>query len=226
MTSFTAPVTRREAVLHQLRQEILTGVLPAGCPVRDVEVASRLGVSITPVREAITQLGVEGYIDISPNRRRVVTTMDRHDALELIDVMRVLTCAGFSWSVARLTSAHLASLRGLLADYGRLLDEGEPVAAWMSGAAFSTELIAPSGNRELLTHVGLVVARSQRVMAIAADPEVWRIWRTGYHDVLELLESDSRDAAVDRYAQIYPEFRTRIEHTRFPEGPGGAALSG
>lgn len=55
-SSFEVPLTRREAVVRRLRQEIGSGELPAGTVLKDAELAARLGVSITPVREAITQL--------------------------------------------------------------------------------------------------------------------------------------------------------------------------
>ncbi|MDT7626694.1 MAG: hypothetical protein QOF99_7595, partial [Pseudonocardiales bacterium] len=57
---FVVPLTRREAVERQLREEIVSGTLPAGTVIKDAEVAARLGVSITPVREAIAQLAAEG----------------------------------------------------------------------------------------------------------------------------------------------------------------------
>ena len=71
--SYAVPPTRTAAVVRQLRNEIVTGELPPGTLIKDAELAARLGVSITPVREAIAQLSVEGLIDIAPNRTRHVT---------------------------------------------------------------------------------------------------------------------------------------------------------
>jgi len=68
--SYAVPLTRREAIVHQLRHEIVTGALPPGTVVKDAEVATRLGVSITPVREAIAQLAAEGLIDIARSSKR------------------------------------------------------------------------------------------------------------------------------------------------------------
>ena len=63
MSAFEVPLTRREAVVQRLRQEIASGVLAPGTLLKDAELAARLGVSITPVREAITQLAAEGLVD-------------------------------------------------------------------------------------------------------------------------------------------------------------------
>jgi DNA-binding transcriptional MocR family regulator len=62
---FAVPLTRREAVLRQLRREIVDGTLASGAVLKDAELAARLGVSITPVREALGQLAAEGLVDIA-----------------------------------------------------------------------------------------------------------------------------------------------------------------
>src|SRR3954466_1295363 len=97
--SYAVPPTRTAAVVRQLRDEIISGALPPGTLIKDAELAARLGVSITPVREAIAQLSVEGLIDIAPNRARHVTQVTQKSALELIDVMTILTCAAFETGV-------------------------------------------------------------------------------------------------------------------------------
>ncbi|MEV1176196.1 GntR family transcriptional regulator [Nonomuraea sp. NPDC049784] len=70
--SFTVPRTRGEAAARQLRAEIVSGVLRPGEVIKDAEIASRLNLSITPVREAIAQLVTEGLIEAMPNRVRRV----------------------------------------------------------------------------------------------------------------------------------------------------------
>ncbi len=95
--SYSLPLTRTETIARHLREEIVTGRLAPGTVIKDAEVADRLGVSITPVREAIMLLSAEGLIDISPNRTRRVTDVSQKNALELIDVMCVLACAGVEW---------------------------------------------------------------------------------------------------------------------------------
>src|SRR5687768_11987603 len=109
--SYTVPPTRTAAVVRQLRSEIVSGELRPGTLIKDAELAARLGVSITPVREAIAQLSVEGLIDIAPNRTRHVTKVTQKTALELIDVLGVLACAGFEWGMENLTENHLGLMR-------------------------------------------------------------------------------------------------------------------
>ncbi|MGW0593759.1 GntR family transcriptional regulator [Streptosporangium sp. NPDC002607] len=215
--SFAVPLTRKEAVLRRLREEIITGLLKPGALIKDAEIAARLGVSITPVREAITQLAAEGLIDISPNRTRQVTRVTQKSALELIDVMMVLACAGFEWGMENITDEHVAALRVKLGEFAEGLRQGNVTAAAAAGADFSTVVILASGNRELQTHVDLVVTRTLRVLALTAESDVWSVWLTGYRQTLELIERGDRAGAVERYRQIYRDYRQRVETLLFDE---------
>ncbi len=219
--SYAVPLTRREAVLRQLREEIVSGALPAGTVVKDAEVAARLGVSITPIREAIAQLAAEGLIDLAPNRPRRVTQITQKNALELIDVMAVLACAGFEWGAPNLTDEQLAKMRVRLDEFVDALRRGDVTSAGASGSDFSTIAILASGNRELQTHVDLVVARTLRLLALTADSDVWELWIRGYRETLELLEKDDRAGAVERYRQIYTEYRARVETLLFDTPDAG-----
>jgi DNA-binding GntR family transcriptional regulator len=215
--SYTVPPTRTAAVVQQLRNEIVTGELPPGTLIKDAELAARLGVSITPVREAIAQLSVEGLIDIAPNRTRHVTKMTQKNALELIDVMGVLACAGFEWGVENLTSTHLDLMRQRQKEFVEGLRTGNVLAAGAAGADFSTIVILASGNRELQSMVDLVVARTLRILAMGAESNLWDVWITGHEQVLQHLEAGNSKQALERYRQIYVDFRAKIEPALFAE---------
>ena len=209
--SYSLPLTRTEAIVRHLREEIVAGRLAPGTVIKDAELADRLGVSITPVREAIVLLSAEGLIDISPNRTRRVTDVSQKNALELIDVMCVLACAGVEWGVPNLTDADLARMRQLLDEMLASLRSGDVGAATSAGADFSTIMISASGNRELQTHVDLVVTRMRRLLGLTPESSHWRPWIDGYSEVLMRLEQGAPQAAITRYRQIYAEVRAELE---------------
>jgi DNA-binding GntR family transcriptional regulator len=213
--SYAVPPTRTAAVVRQLRNEIVTGELPPGTLIKDAELAARLGVSITPVREAIAQLSVEGLIDIAPNRTRHVTKVTQKNALELIDVMGVLACAGFEWGVENLTDTHLDLLRRRQKEFVEGLASGNVLAAGAAGADFSTTVILASGNRELQAMVDLVVARTTRILAMTAESDLWSTWIEGHDAIIDLLEAGDRAGAVRRYRQIYVDYRAKVEAVLF-----------
>ena len=209
--SYSHPPTRAEAIARHLREEIVTGRLAPGTVIKDAELADRLGVSITPVREAIVLLSAEGLIDISPNRTRRITDVSQKNALELIDVMCVLACAGVEWGVPNLADADLARMRQRLDEMLAGLRSGDVATATSAGADFSTIMISASGNRELQTHVDLVVTRMRRLMGLTAESYHWRPWIDGYTEMLALLEQGESQAAIVRYRQIYAEARAGLE---------------
>jgi DNA-binding GntR family transcriptional regulator len=215
--SYAVPLTRREAVLRQLRQEIVSGQLPAGTVIKDAEIAARLGVSITPIREAIAQLAAEGLIDLAPNRPRRVTQVTQKNALELIDVMSVLACAGFEWGVDNLTETHVGLMRKRQTEFVEALRAGNVLAAGAAGADFSTIVILASGNRELQSMVDLVVARTMRILAMTAESNLWDTWIEGHEEILALLEAGDRKGALGRYRQIYVDYRNRVERELFED---------
>jgi DNA-binding GntR family transcriptional regulator len=216
--SYTVSGTRKDAVLRQLRDEIVSSQLTPGTVLKDAEVAARLGVSITPVREAIGQLAAEGLVDIAPNRTRHVTHVTQKDTLELIDVMRVLACAGFEWGMDNLSQEHLTTLRRQYQDLDSNLRQGNMTAAAGVGADFSTTVILASGNRELQTHIDLVVTRTRRVFALTAQSQalqIWQIWLDGYRETLEHLEAGDNASALERYRQIFTEYRECVQTMLF-----------
>lgn len=210
--SYALAVTRKEAVLRQLRTEIVNGKLMPGTVLKDAEVAARVGLSITPVREAIAQLAAEGLIDVAPNRTRHVTHVTKKNALELVDVMAVLTCAGFEWGMGNLTAGHLGTLRRQYGEFAEALSRGDVTTAAGVGADFSTTIVMASGNRELQTHIDLVVARTLRILALTPESSIWTVWRDGYRDTLELLEAGDRPGALARYRRIYTDYRHCVEN--------------
>ena len=213
--SYAVPPTRTAAVVRQLRNEIVAGQLPPGTLIKDAELAARLGVSITPVREAIAQLSVEGLIDIASNRTRHVTKVTQKNALELVDVMSVLACAGFEWGVENLTDTHLDLMRQRQKEFVEGLHAGNVLAAGAAGADFSTIVILASGNRELQAMVDLVVSRTTRILAMTPESNLWDTWIDGHEAIIKLLEAGDRRGAVDRYRQIYDEFRAKLEARLF-----------
>ena len=209
--AFEVPMTRREAVAQRLRQEIASGELRPGTLLKDVELAKRLGVSVTPVREAITQLAAEGLVDVAPNRTRKVAAFSQKQALELIDVMELLASAGFARGVENLTEEHIASLRKRLTEYEDGLARGDVTAAAVAGADFSTIVVLAGGNRELQSFIDQVVVRTNRMQPVTVDSPIWAAWLDGYRDIMALLEAGEREAAVERYRRIYVDYRAVVE---------------
>ena len=81
-------VTLHDAVLNQLRDMIIEGRLPPGSRINEGQVGASLGVSRTPLREAIKTLASEGLIEIIPAKGAIVRRFTENDIREILDPRR------------------------------------------------------------------------------------------------------------------------------------------
>ena len=109
----TAPRRASERAQHALREDILSGALPGGTHLGEVELADRLGLSRTPVREALTRLAAEGLVELHPHRGARVTRFTGTDLDDIFDVRRALEPRATERAAARATPAELDELDAL-----------------------------------------------------------------------------------------------------------------
>lgn len=118
-------------VYRELRDAIMDGVFSPGEMLRQDEVASRLGVSRSPLREAMPRLEAEGLVVLKPRRGYAVASMEAEDIIEVFDLRSLIesdlalrSCADRSAADAEAVQATLAEMDGIAesspdADLGR-----------------------------------------------------------------------------------------------------------
>ena len=79
------PVSISEMVQQHLREGILSGVLRAGQALKQDEIATRLGVSRAPVREALNQLERDGLAILRPRRGYIVASLETNEIADIFD---------------------------------------------------------------------------------------------------------------------------------------------
>jgi DNA-binding GntR family transcriptional regulator len=110
-----------------LRQGIFTGLLPAGFPLGQAQIAEALGVSTTPVREALRNLSSEGLIDLGAYRTPVVHRATREELEQVYDLRRLLESHAISKAVMLMDDDRLDHAEALQA---RMNEEEDP-AEWL-----------------------------------------------------------------------------------------------
>ncbi|WP_214403092.1 GntR family transcriptional regulator [Pseudonocardia lacus] len=99
-----------ERAVGELRELILHGAFPAGARLGEVELAERLGVSRTPVREALARLSAEGLVEIAPNRGARVTSWTVAELEAVFELRAVLEPRLTALAVPRATTADADAL--------------------------------------------------------------------------------------------------------------------
>jgi len=96
-----------------VRSGIIAGRYLAGARLTEQEIATRVGVSRTPVREALRRLDAEGLVEFTPNLGAVVTTWTEEDSDEIFDLRAMLESYGARRATIRATDEQIAELRRL-----------------------------------------------------------------------------------------------------------------
>jgi DNA-binding GntR family transcriptional regulator len=138
-----------DRVAAHLRAGIMSGSLRPGTYVRLDDTAAELGVSITPVREALRTLRGEGMVRLEPNRGHVVAAFSRGD-IEDIFWMQATIAAQIARSVAeRVTDDQIDELERLADAVAEAIEVGDPAAVVDAEFAFHRTFNGDSGRTKL-----------------------------------------------------------------------------
>lgn len=171
----TRTVTSTERALAALRELILHGQFAAGARLGEVELAERLGVSRTPVREALTRLAAEGLVELVPNRGARVA----------------------SWSVAELEGVFdlRSALEPRLTGYAAPRARPDDVALLDELAAQMIAVGLPGPNQDLDALVPLNRRFHGRLVTIADQPALATALAGAIHAPIQLRNFHAYDEA-------------------------------
>ncbi|MCP3422213.1 GntR family transcriptional regulator [Nocardioides pinisoli] len=141
----------RDSVHDRLRDAIVDGTLAPGEVVRDTELAAWLGVSRTPVREALLRLGETGLVRSAPGRSTVVAEIDMAEVRDAHAVVVAMHRLAVAESVARLTEDDLRRMREANQRFAAAIDARDTDAALAADDDFHRVAVTVSGNRALAT---------------------------------------------------------------------------
>lgn len=109
-----------EQAAESLRDEILSGAIASGTRLGEAELAGRLAVSRTPIREALSRLAAEGLVELSPNRGARVATWTADQLREIFELRLLLEPHAVRQAVPKLTAAQLDELHELATAMSRV----------------------------------------------------------------------------------------------------------
>jgi DNA-binding GntR family transcriptional regulator len=149
-TPFFGRPSLRESVYEQLRDWIIAGVLEPQEILRDQELAERLGVSRTPVREALRRLEDEGLVETAKNRWTRVRMVHLEEARQIYPIVRALELLALELALPRLSAEDLGQMQAANAELKTALDAANPEAATVADVRLHNIIIQRSQNPELI----------------------------------------------------------------------------
>ena len=138
----------REAAYERLKRRILEGVLRPGARLSEPALAQALGVSRTPVREALQRLSQEGLVELRPGRGARVRVLSPREVEEVYEVRALIEGEAAARAAGRCDEAGLHRLEAAL-DALETADPDDYAAQIAADERFHALLVAASGNRVL-----------------------------------------------------------------------------
>lgn len=147
----SGPLTRSASAVatELIRAAVIDGRLEPGQRLKEEELARELGISRTPVREALLVLQTEGLLESAPNRGATVRTFEADDLDDLYQLRAVLEGFAARRAAARITDAELALLSESNERFVRLRDADEIADLVRENVRFHDAILAAAGSERL-----------------------------------------------------------------------------
>lgn len=211
-----------EGVYDYLRKELLEGRLAAGAWLREQELAERLAVSRTPVREALRLLAQEGLVVIEANRGVRVPELTVDDAVATYAVRARLEAMAAGLAASRAGAEGVARLRSALAEIEALEDD-DLARHIVADDAFHALIAELGGNAVLADMIDHIASRVRRVKILTRDVNVTRLARGQHMAIVAAIEAGRTvDAERAMEAHVLANLaivRERLEADAHPSTP-------
>jgi DNA-binding GntR family transcriptional regulator len=190
-------VLLRDEAYVRLRDAILDGTLEAGEQLRDVELSSWLGISRTPIREALARLEDCGLVESAPNRYTRVAPMDRRDAQDAFQVVAALQALAATLGVAQVSGPEVDAMRAANDRFAAALADGDVDAAVAADDAFHGVLVQASANGEIARSLARLMPRVRRLERLRFGSLVGRRSVEQHVAIVELCAAGDVDGAAE-----------------------------
>lgn len=213
----------REQVYEYLRDAINRGELHAGSFLDQNQLSASLGISKTPLRDALIQLESEGFVSILPRRGVVVNELTLDDIRHLYEIIGALEGVAVVAVAPKLDGSRLETMRTLNGEMIEAVEAGDFDTYYARNLEFHDEFLGLSDNTALLRTVENLKHRLYDFPRRGSFVAAWERASTGEHVAfLDLLEQGDARGAADYLRDVHWSFavqRPFILRYYFPDEP-------
>jgi len=139
--------TIKATVTDELREQIISGRIRGGDPLRQESLAAEFGCSLIPVREALLSLQGEGLVEFVPHKGAVAKEITYSEIEEIFDLRALLECDILSRAIPKLSDDDIQRATDILLQFTRLLEPDADLQNWGKlNWDFHAALYAPAGR--------------------------------------------------------------------------------
>jgi DNA-binding GntR family transcriptional regulator len=193
----------RDRAYRMLRDAIVTGELPPGSVIRDAELAERVGLSRTPVREALARLADDGLVETKPHAWTRVTPLGLREVRDAVVVVRAMHELAVRLAVPLMTERHHDLMRAANERFAAALDAGDVQAAIDADDALHDVPVAVLGNQALAATIERQLPLIRRLEKARFGSLLGRR-SIGFHDqLIDACEDGDVETAVAITTRIW-----------------------
>jgi DNA-binding GntR family transcriptional regulator len=200
--------TYKRAVFETLRDMIMAFELAPGDRLVETELAARLGVSKTPVREALFMLEADGLVDVAPYRGATVRWLSLNESHEQGYLVDALEMPGYPIVVEKITDAELAAIKKITEDLKRARRDRDEPRFGQLAVEIHTRIFAATGYPRLSELIRVVLGptgiRYDKAL-VYPDPEAWDLLlalSVARSEAVQERDADKAIASVRRYRAL------------------------
>lgn len=139
----------RDVIFNTLRDAIVSGDLKPGERLMEVDLAEKMGVSRTPVREAVRKLEMEGLVTMVPRKGTHVAELSAKDIMDVLEVRAALDRLATELAAERIRQEHIRSLENIHKQYISCIEKENIPGAIKKDVEFHEIIYNASGNNKL-----------------------------------------------------------------------------
>ena len=200
----------REIVYDQLKQQILTGQITPGTRMMEVDLAKDMGVSRTPIREAIRKLEKEGLVIIEPRRGAYVSDISVKDMVDTLVVREDLEGLAGLLAAETITREELEELEEITTSYSDAIAAGNMENIIHYDELFHRRIVEMTGNRTLIQLFGSVQEQALRFRYLYYDDFTrYENMPVEHRNIVEAIRSGDGESArrvSDNHVKKLKEF--------------------
>ncbi len=199
----------RDVIFETLRKAIVTGEIKPGERLMEVSLANQMGVSRTPVREAIRRLEAEGLVTMTPRKGTHVSQLSVKDIMDVLEVRVVLDKLATDLAAKRIQPSQIKALETVHKQYIACLEKDNIEGAIRKDVEFHDIIYAASGNPRLVAVAGSLREHIYRFRVIYMKDSI--IAENVLHEHEQILEA-LRNAKNDEASNLAEEhIRNQME---------------
>lgn len=208
----------RDVVFKKLRREILLGELAPGERLMEIHLAQRLGVSRTPIREAIRKLELEGLVTMIPRRGAEVAQISEKNLEDVLEVRTSLERLAVRLACERMNEEQLSELHDACEHFAAVTKTKDMTAITQADVALHDVIIRSTGNRKLEQVISNLSEQMYRYRFEYIKDASYHTLLIEEHERIyqSIAARDSAKAEQEIVTHIENQLQTIKEHLNFP----------